>query len=199
MHRNGIANALTIFGVVEMVAGVIIGFVLGDEFGATLGFSVFITSVVNGFLFLGFAEVIKLLEWSNENNYNNNKDIAKKLDKLIELQEQNIIQENEENLNKSKYNKKDTIEKTTEIKEEPDEYFNAPSQVALTIKSNYPKQWDGMKAVKATPFKSYYVTVFSTYIEIVKLDEHTPKIIDQNTDSNYEEIYRWIEQNKSKF
>ncbi|WP_088005505.1 hypothetical protein [Indiicoccus explosivorum] len=69
-HDNSIAKALQVVGIAAIIIGVIAGLlyatsealeILGPLRGF-LGFAVFINGVIGGLLFLGFAEVIKLLQ-----------------------------------------------------------------------------------------------------------------------------------------
>ena len=66
MNENGVAKTLRIIGIVEAVCGVILGLVVlitGDEF-AWVGIAIAITSFITCMLFVGFAEVISLLQKS---------------------------------------------------------------------------------------------------------------------------------------
>ena len=71
--ENGVAKTIKIVGILEMLAGFIIGYFLGNEgtgYSSEMHESVFIYWVIIGFvsgmLFIGFSEVIQLLHNINE-------------------------------------------------------------------------------------------------------------------------------------
>ena len=64
MNENGVAKTLRIIGIIEAICGVILGFIVlanGDDF-AWVGIAIAITSFITCMLFVGFAEVISLLQ-----------------------------------------------------------------------------------------------------------------------------------------
>ena len=64
MKENGIAKTLQIIGIIEVICGSIVGFVIlanGDDFG-WLGIAVMIISFITCMMFVGFAEIIVLLQ-----------------------------------------------------------------------------------------------------------------------------------------
>ena len=64
MAENGVAKTLRIIGIVEVICGVILGIVVladGGDF-AWIGIAVMITSFITCMMFVGFAEIIKLLQ-----------------------------------------------------------------------------------------------------------------------------------------
>lgn len=64
MTENTIAKTLRIIGIVEVVCGIILGFIIlanGDDFG-WVGIAVMITSFITCMIFVGFAEIINLLQ-----------------------------------------------------------------------------------------------------------------------------------------
>ncbi|MGF6949952.1 hypothetical protein QF028_002457 [Neobacillus sp. B4I6] len=65
---NPVGKALRVIGIVDIIAGVILGLILdnNDEiYGSSFNFSVFIlwsvTGFVSGLIFVGFSEIIELL------------------------------------------------------------------------------------------------------------------------------------------
>lgn len=98
MNENGVAKTLRIIGIIEAICGVILGFIVlanGDDFG-WIGIAIAITSFITCMLFVGFAEVISLLQ-KNVNkqdevlNYLKNKSSDKKTAPKTMLQD---IEEN---------------------------------------------------------------------------------------------------------
>lgn len=66
MTENSIAKTLRIIGIVEVICGIILGFIIlvaGEDFG-WVGIAVMITSFITCMIFLGFAEIINLLQKS---------------------------------------------------------------------------------------------------------------------------------------
>lgn len=64
MTENSIAKTLRIIGIVEVICGIILGFIIlvaGEDFG-WVGIAVMITSFITCMMFLGFAEIINLLQ-----------------------------------------------------------------------------------------------------------------------------------------
>lgn len=64
MNENGVAKTLRSIGIIEAICGVILGFIVlanGDDFG-WIGIAIAITSFIICMLFVGFAEVISLLQ-----------------------------------------------------------------------------------------------------------------------------------------
>lgn len=64
MTENSIAKTLRIIGIVEVICGIILGFIIlvaGENFG-WVGIAVMITSFITCMVFLGFAEIINLLQ-----------------------------------------------------------------------------------------------------------------------------------------
>lgn len=64
MTENSIAKTLRIIGIVEVICGIILGFIIlvaGEDFG-WVGIAVMITSFITCMAFLGFAEIINLLQ-----------------------------------------------------------------------------------------------------------------------------------------
>ena len=64
MSENGIAKTLRIIGIVEVVCGIILGFIIlvnGEDFG-WVGIAVMVTSFITCMMFVGFAEIINLLQ-----------------------------------------------------------------------------------------------------------------------------------------
>ena len=64
MKENGIAKTLQIIGIIEVVCGIIAGFVIladGGDFG-WVGIAVMIISFITCMIFVGFAEIINLLQ-----------------------------------------------------------------------------------------------------------------------------------------
>ena len=59
---SGIASVITVIGVLTMICGLIGGFYLLTDVSGALGLISIIYSFVSGFLFLGFAEIIKMLK-----------------------------------------------------------------------------------------------------------------------------------------
>lgn len=60
-ETNGVANALVIIGILDMIIGCCGGlFSLGES--AFIGIIVILSSIISGIMFLGFAEVIYLLQ-----------------------------------------------------------------------------------------------------------------------------------------
>jgi hypothetical protein len=57
---NGVALTLSIIGYITGVAGLILGISLGGDTSTTIG--IIISGIVTGALFVGFAEVISLLD-----------------------------------------------------------------------------------------------------------------------------------------
>ncbi|MBT2736185.1 hypothetical protein [Bacillus sp. ISL-7] len=65
---NPVGKALRVLGIVEIISGVILGLILGNNdeiYGSSINFSVFIlwsaAGFVSGMIFVGFAEIIDLL------------------------------------------------------------------------------------------------------------------------------------------
>ncbi|WP_117161429.1 hypothetical protein [Paraliobacillus sp. X-1268] len=87
MHNdNKIAKAIFILGIIEMVAGIILGIFLGNEevsgvYGSynEFSWSLFvvcaISGLISGLLFIGFSEIINLLD--------KNGSVLKTLDKRV--------------------------------------------------------------------------------------------------------------------
>lgn len=66
MTENSIAKTLRIIGIVEVICGIILGFIIlvaGEDFG-WVGIAVMTTSFITCMIFLGFAEIINLLQKS---------------------------------------------------------------------------------------------------------------------------------------
>lgn len=63
MTENSIAKTLRIIGIVEVICGIILGFIICEDFG-WVGIAVMITSFITCMIFLGFAEIINLLQKS---------------------------------------------------------------------------------------------------------------------------------------
>ncbi len=66
MTENSIAKTLRIIGIVEVICGIILGFIIlvaGEDFG-WVGIAVMITSFITCMIFLGVAEIINLLQKS---------------------------------------------------------------------------------------------------------------------------------------
>lgn len=64
MKENGVAKTLQIIGVVELICGVIAGFIMladGGDF-RWVGIAVMICSFITCMMFVGFAEIIDLLQ-----------------------------------------------------------------------------------------------------------------------------------------
>ena len=64
MCENDIAKTLKIIGIIEIVCGIILGFIIlidADEL-KWIGIAVMISSFITGMLFLGFGEMISLLQ-----------------------------------------------------------------------------------------------------------------------------------------
>ena len=64
MSENGVAKTLRIIGIVEVVCGIILGFIIladGGDFG-WVGIAVMVTSFITCMMFVGFAEIINLLQ-----------------------------------------------------------------------------------------------------------------------------------------
>ena len=64
MKENGIAKTLQIIGIAEVVCGIIAGFIIlvdGSDF-SWVGIAVMITSFITCMMFVGFAEIIDLLQ-----------------------------------------------------------------------------------------------------------------------------------------
>ncbi len=69
MSENRIARVLRIIGIVEVVCGIILGFIVlanGKDSG-WIGIAVMITSFITCMMFMGFAEIINLLQKSVDN------------------------------------------------------------------------------------------------------------------------------------
>lgn len=72
MSENGIAKTLRIIGIIEVVCGIILGLIIladGGDF-AWAGIAVMITSFITCMVFVGFAEIINLLQ-KNANKQDN--------------------------------------------------------------------------------------------------------------------------------
>jgi amino acid transporter len=72
-ESNGISLVIRIIGIVIIIMGIVFGFVQGQtnsEYNEELNFSIalfwWIGSIVAGFLFIGFAEIIRLLDAINK-------------------------------------------------------------------------------------------------------------------------------------
>ena len=68
MKENGIAKALQIIGIIVAVCGVILGFITltgGDEF-SWIGIVEIIASFITCMVFMGFAEIIDLLQKNSD-------------------------------------------------------------------------------------------------------------------------------------
>ncbi len=96
METNKVATALKVIGIICIISGLAIGLVnlLNDSF-SLITFTLLISSVISGILFLGFGEVIILLQ----KNYNiqkqllnaiNQKSVANKADSILQDIESNL-------------------------------------------------------------------------------------------------------------
>lgn len=68
MKENGIAKALQIIGIIVVVCGVILGFITltgGEEF-SWLGIVEIIAGFITCMVFMGFAEIINLLQKNSD-------------------------------------------------------------------------------------------------------------------------------------
>ena len=68
MKENGIAKALQIIGIIVVVCGVILGFITltgGEEF-SWLGIVEIIAGFITCMVFMGFAEIIDLLQKNSD-------------------------------------------------------------------------------------------------------------------------------------
>ena len=99
MNENGVAKTLRIIGIVEAICGVILGFIVlanGDDF-AWVGIAVAITSFITCMLFVGFAEVISLLQ-KNVNKQNEVLDYLKNKSNDKKSANKTMLQDIEDNL-----------------------------------------------------------------------------------------------------
>ena len=99
MNENGVAKTLRIIGIVEAVCGVILGLVVlttGDDF-AWAGIAIVITSFITCMLFVGFAEVISLLQ-KNVNKQDEVLNCLKDKSKDKKSTPKTILQDIEDNL-----------------------------------------------------------------------------------------------------
>ena len=64
MEKNKVANTLRVIGIAEVVCGIILGliFLVRDENFGWVGIAVMITSFITCMMFIGFAEIINLLQ-----------------------------------------------------------------------------------------------------------------------------------------
>lgn len=98
MSENGIAKTLRTIGIIEVICGIILGLIIladGGDF-AWAGIAIAITSFIPCMLFVGFAEVISLLQKNVDKqdevlNYLKNKSNDKKTTPKTMLQD---IEEN---------------------------------------------------------------------------------------------------------
>lgn len=71
-YNNGIGYTLLIIGVLVMIAGLTVGLLLAkpeyryDDFNWTLALTYWVSSFISGMMFIGFSEVIKLLQSIND-------------------------------------------------------------------------------------------------------------------------------------
>lgn len=68
-RNNSVGNALFTIGVIEIIAGLLLGVVFG-LYGSSAVYMFFLWSgvgIISGFLFIGFAEVIHLLQGIYDN------------------------------------------------------------------------------------------------------------------------------------
>lgn len=99
MKQNGIAKTLRIIGIVEAVCGVILGLVVlttGDDF-SWVGIAIAITSFITCMLFVGFAEIISLLQ-KNVNKQDEVLDYLKDKSKDEKSSPKTMLQDIEDNL-----------------------------------------------------------------------------------------------------
>ena len=66
--ENGVAIAIRILALITIIGGLILGFILGkdpyyDEFSFALAVVYWAAGIVTGIILLGFAEIIRLLQW----------------------------------------------------------------------------------------------------------------------------------------
>lgn len=64
MTENGVAKALRVIGIVEVICGIILGIIIAsvDEDFIFVGVIIMIVSFITCMMFVGFAEIIKLLQ-----------------------------------------------------------------------------------------------------------------------------------------
>ncbi len=99
MNENGVAKTLRVIGIVEVVCGVILGLVVlatGDDF-AWVGIAIAITSFITCMLFVGFAEVITLLQKSVDKQ-NEVLNYLKDKSKDVKATPKTMLQDIEDNL-----------------------------------------------------------------------------------------------------
>lgn len=99
MNENGVAKTLRVIGIVEVVCGVILGLVVlatGDDF-AWAGIAIAITSFITCMLFVGFAEVITLLQKSVDKQ-NEVLNYLKDKSKDVKATPKTMLQDIEDNL-----------------------------------------------------------------------------------------------------
>lgn len=94
MQENSVSKTIYYVGIAEMVAGIILGFILGydgsdEHWSIVLTWSV--TGFVSGMLFLGFSEVIRLLDGIYSKLYDIDKNVKPSNQNLAN----NIKNENE--------------------------------------------------------------------------------------------------------
>ncbi len=63
MNENSVAKTIKISGILIIILGTIISFfIAGEDFSVALFLTSEIISIISGLLFIGFSEIIKLLE-----------------------------------------------------------------------------------------------------------------------------------------
>jgi len=185
LNDNGIASILKIIGIIQIIGGTFIGLIVGIETIFTNFIFITSSSVTAGFLFIGFGEIINLLEGNSQQN----RSIEDKLTKISnQLETFQPVQEHQQ-------------EEELQHEEESEEmnaHFNAPTSIALAIKSHYPKQWTGLQSVKQTPIENYYVAVYDEDYEVVRYDGDRVRLI-ESFDKNLEDIQQWVKENWHDF
>lgn len=64
MTNNKVAKTLKIIGIVEMMCGIILGLLVLTAFDWVIGLALVLTSFITCMMFIGFAEIVKLLQRS---------------------------------------------------------------------------------------------------------------------------------------
>ena len=168
---NQIAKILQIIGIAAMVIGVFAGILYATSEGLELlgplrgflGFTVFVNGVIVGIIFLGFAEVIKLL--------------------------QGIYNQGEERTGRLQFSEEPPAEETPEDPvSSVEREEGVPEVTAERLDRFYSKKGRTLEKVRLTGVKDVYLVTADGRKELIEMNVLTPDTVSENTLQKHPEL-----------
>lgn len=211
---NKVAKTLKIIGFGIMVLGFFGGILWAnifptmggidpDTIGWTVAFTCWIYSFIFGMLFIGFAEVINLLDAHNESYLKDSYINMKILDELKKLNSQMVKDENPtknpsdevSSIDKQSIKKenKTTNEDSSIITKKPDDGLVDIDKKEFDKISNYLSTYTGIKRITKTPFEHIYLIIFRSKFELIRYRGYMPLILGESNINEINGLKEWYE------